>query len=65
MVVIQRLRQFGFEGPFGGGRHVIMRHPISKVKIPIPIHGNRDLPVGTIKAILREAGISPEKWQEK
>lgn len=26
--VIQKLRRLGFDGPFGGGRHVFMRHPL-------------------------------------
>lgn len=25
--VIRKLRRLGFEGPFGGGKHVFMRHP--------------------------------------
>ncbi len=54
----------GFEGPFGGGKHVTMRHPDSGKKIPIPIHGGRDIPAGTLRAILREAEISPVEWEK-
>jgi len=61
---IRKLRQAGFEGPFGGGKHVIMRHPETGRKIPIPVHGSRDIPVGTLRAILREAGISSEEWEK-
>ena len=62
--VIRKLREAGFEGPFGGGKHVTMRHPDSGKKIPIPIHGGRDIPVGTLRAILREAEISPVVWEK-
>lgn len=62
--IITKLRRLGFEGPFGGGKHVFMRHPETKVKIPVPVHGGRDIPVGTLRAIIREAGVSVEMWQE-
>jgi len=53
----------GFEGPFGGGKHVVMRHPETKKKISVPVHGGKDIPVGTLRAIIREAGISTEEWE--
>ena len=61
-VVVQKLRQFGYEGPFGGGRHVVMRHPETKQKISIPMHKGQDIPVGTLRAILRQAGIAVDEW---
>ena len=30
--------------------------------LPLPIHGSRDIGVGLIREILREAGISREEW---
>jgi predicted RNA binding protein YcfA (HicA-like mRNA interferase family) len=62
--VIKKLRQAGFEGPFGGGKHVIMRHPETGRKISIPVHGGRDIPIGTLRAILRRVGISVEEWRK-
>jgi predicted RNA binding protein YcfA (HicA-like mRNA interferase family) len=60
--VIQKLRRLGFEGPFGGGRHVFMRHPQTRVKIPVAVHRGRDIPVGTLAAIIKAAGVSVEEW---
>jgi len=60
--VIRKLGRAGFEGPFGGGKHVIMRHPGTGKKISISVHRGRDIPVGTLKAILREAGVTLEDW---
>ncbi len=60
--VIRKLRRLGFEGPFGGGKHVFMRHPKTKVKIPIPVHGSRDMPIGTLRAIIKQAGSTNEEW---
>ena len=59
---IYNLRQLGFEGPFGSGRHLVMRHTESGIKIPVPFHSGRDIPIGTLRAILRQAGITVEAW---
>ena len=61
-IVVKKLRRLGFEGPFGGGRHVFMRHPETRSKIPVPVHKGRDLPIGTLRAIIRQAGVSVEEW---
>ena len=60
--VIRKLRRLGFEGPFGGGRHLIMRHPKTGRKISVPVHGGRDIPVGTLRAIIRTLGISVKEY---
>ncbi|OGF54581.1 MAG: hypothetical protein A2Z21_06795 [Candidatus Fraserbacteria bacterium RBG_16_55_9] len=60
--VIRKLRQLGFEGPFGGGRHPVMRRPQTGKKISVPMHKGQDLPIGTLRAILRAVGISIEEW---
>ncbi len=62
--VIGKLRRAGFEGPFGGGKHIVMRHPETGKKISIPVHGGRDIPVGTLRAIFRRAEISVKEWEE-
>lgn len=62
--VIRKLRRLGFEGPIGGGKHAVMRHPDTHLKLPIPVHGNRDLPVGTLRAIIRELGVDVSVWTE-
>jgi len=61
---IRKLRRAGFEGPFGGGKHIVMRHPETRRKISIPVHGGRDIPMGTLRAILRRAEISVKEWEE-
>jgi len=62
--VIRKLRRLGFEGPFGGGRHVFMRHPETRFKIPVSVHKGRDIPVGTLAKIIELAGVSVEEWLE-
>lgn len=49
--LIRRLRSFGFEGPFSGGRHSFMRKGQLKLRIPNPHEG--DISVPLLKEILR------------
>lgn len=60
--VVRRLKKFGFEGPFAGGRHVHMVNKEKKLVIPIPYHQGKEIGVGLIQTILKEAGISREDW---
>lgn len=62
--VIRKLKVLGFEGPFGGGRHVVMRHPQTGKKISIPLHKGRDIPVGTLRAILKAIGMTVKEWNK-
>ena len=59
--VVAALEKAGFEVRRQTGSHVIMyksgiRHPIS-----IPLHP-RDLPKGTLRAIIRQAGLTIEEF---
>ena len=60
--VARRLRAFGFafDRP-GPGSHEIWRHEVSGRKVSIPHHA-REMAEGTLRKILREAGITPEAF---
>jgi predicted RNA binding protein YcfA (HicA-like mRNA interferase family) len=62
--VIRKLRALNFEGPIPGGRHVRMIHHAKKKVIPIPTHGNKDIGIGLLRKIIREAEVTVEEWQE-
>ena len=55
--VARKLRSFGyvFDRP-GPGSHEVWRHSVSGRKVTLP-HHPRDMAEGTLRAILREAGI--------
>lgn len=52
----------GYSEPGARGRHVYMEDPDKGLSIPIPTHGDSDVPVGVIESILYQAGISREEW---
>ena len=60
--VISYLRQLGFSGPYGGGKHSIMQRGELSVHIPNP-HG-ADFSTGLLVRILREAGVSRDEWEK-
>jgi len=40
-----------------GSHHIYVKNEV-KVILSIPVHGNRDLPVGTLKSLLKDAGLT-------
>ncbi|MGA2379640.1 MAG: type II toxin-antitoxin system HicA family toxin [Spirochaetia bacterium] len=60
--VVRRLRELGFEfDRHAKGSHEIWWNPASRRRTTVPNHpGN--LPEGTLRAILKQAGISPEDF---
>lgn len=58
--LIRRLLAFGWEGPRQGGKHRYMQNGSERVYIPNE-HG-AVISVGTMRGILRDAGISVEEW---
>lgn len=40
-----------------GSHHIYTKEDVSKIVV-IPVHGNRDLPTGTLKGILKDADLT-------
>ena len=58
--LIRKLKAFGFEGPYPGGKHSWMEKENIRLIIPNPHKG--DIDVGLIRRILKQANISPVEW---
>ena len=54
------LEQNGFVFTRQSGSHAIFKHPVSKRRVVLPIHA-RDIPTGTLHAILKDAGLQSPK----
>ena len=59
---MRNFRKLGFDGPYGGGRHLFMKKDSLKIAIPNPHHG--DISKSLVAEILRQAEISPEAWEQ-
>ena len=54
------LEQAGFVFTRQSGSHAIFKHPVSNKRVVLPIHSG-DIPTGTLRAILKDAGLKPPK----
>jgi predicted RNA binding protein YcfA (HicA-like mRNA interferase family) len=55
--LIKMLEKDGWHQVRQTGSHRIFKHPVKKATIPIPDHGKKDIKIGTLKAILKQAEI--------
>lgn len=42
--------------------HCMLKHPAKDIVVPIPMH-NKDIPIGTLLAILRQTGYSKSDFE--
>lgn len=60
--IVKRLRRLGFEfDRYAAGSHEIWYNPTTNHYTTIPNHAG-DMPEGTLRAILRQAGVAPEEF---
>ncbi|TAK21218.1 MAG: addiction module toxin, HicA family [Chloroflexota bacterium] len=57
---VAALLRGGFRLSHTRGRHHYLRSAGSDRLVVVPVHGNRDLPTGTMRSILRQAGLSAD-----
>ena len=61
-VLVKKLKEFGFKGPFPGGKHSWMEK--ENIRLIIPNPHRCDIDVGLIRRILKQAIIRPEEWNK-
>jgi predicted RNA binding protein YcfA (HicA-like mRNA interferase family) len=62
---IRALERAGFVIRRTHGSHYILSHPDDPARaVTVPVHGNRDLKPGTLRSIVRQAGLSVEEFLE-
>jgi predicted RNA binding protein YcfA (HicA-like mRNA interferase family) len=59
--LLKALQHAGFQPSHVRGSHHYLGRPDGRGLVVVPVHGHRDLPTGTLRAILRQADISPEE----
>jgi len=61
---IRALERLGFEQVRQRGSHVVLRKQTSERTIGCVVPVHRKLALGTLRGILRQAGVSVEEFQE-
>lgn len=59
-VIVKILKQKGFILDRTRGSHQIWLHPVTRKRAIVPMH-NKDIPSGTLYAILKQAGIEKDE----
>ena len=58
--VIQILKRHGFLVDHTTGSHFVLYHPLTKRRVIVAYHA-KDITLGTLTSILKQAGISPDE----
>jgi len=58
--LIKKLKAFGFDGPFPGGKHLFMIKGNLRLTVPNP--HKSIIGVDLLVRILKQAGISKDEW---
>ena len=62
--LIRALKRAGFEEQRQRGSHLHLRRASDGRRVTVPVHKGRTVPLGTLRAILRDAGISVEEFRD-
>lgn len=62
--LIKILGRLGFEKMRSRGSHHFFQHHSSKLTATIPMHGNEDVSIGTLRAILNDIEISVSEYEK-
>ncbi len=60
--LVKKLRKFGFDGPYQGGKHPYMVR--NELVLTIPNQHDKEISPDLLARILKQAGISKEEWAE-
>lgn len=61
---ISALKRLGYEVVRQKGSHLRLRHPDDPSRQPLTVPDHPELKSGTLRAIIRDAGLSPEQFAE-
>jgi predicted RNA binding protein YcfA (HicA-like mRNA interferase family) len=59
--LIRALAKFGYEAVRQKGSHVRLRHPTDTKKLPVTVPLHDEIAFGTLRRILRDAGLTVEQ----
>ena len=62
--MIRALQRAGFVVDSQESSHVTMFNPVSRRHTTVPVHAARDMKTGTVRNVLRQAGLSVEEFRE-
>jgi predicted RNA binding protein YcfA (HicA-like mRNA interferase family) len=61
--LVRALKRAGFEEKRQKGSHLHLKRESDQRRVTVPIHKGRDIPMGTLSGILKDADLSIEELQ--
>ena len=61
--LVRALSRAGFERQRQRGSHLHLRRASDGKRVTVPVHKGRLVPIGTLRAVLREADISVDEFR--
>ena len=61
--VVRALKRAGFEERGQRGSHVYLKRDSDNKRVTVPVHKGHIVPIGTLRAILRDAHISIDEFR--
>ncbi len=58
--LIKKLKNFGFEGPYSGGKHSFMIN--GEIRLTLPNPHKTEISTALLSNLLKQAGIAREDW---
>ena len=62
--LIRVVKQLGFELDRQKGSHAVFYRPSDKARVVIPIHAGRDIKPRTLRSIIDDMRITPERFKD-
>ena len=62
--LVRALKRAGFEEQRQRGSHLHLRRAYDGKRVTVPVHQGQTVPIGTLRAILRDADISVDEFHE-
>ena len=62
--VVRALERAGFEFLRQRGSHSVLINRETRQTVPVPVHGSKDLPSGTLRRIIRDVGLTVEDFRQ-
>jgi predicted RNA binding protein YcfA (HicA-like mRNA interferase family) len=62
--LVRALNRAGFEEQRQRGSHLHLRRASDGKRVTVPVHQGRTVPVGTLRAILRDADVTVDEFLE-
>lgn len=60
---VAALERLGYQQVRQKGSHIRLRHPTNSARLPLTVPDHKELKTGTLRSIIRDAGLSVDEFR--